>query len=496
MDMLKKLIICSIIIFLSVQPLLSQNVKLIRTDCDSSRSAFVTAGYLFGFDIIADSVPNVYRFLCEIEYDNINFIQYSGWQAKHFGDNTYIFPNPQVDSISKKGTIAVVALLSEPNENKYYNNPNVIHFDFVVAQDAKHNSKTIFTVKNIKIYLNSNGLDSLVDIKPVTYTYTTHGYIEIWPGDANNDGNVDNSDFYSITNLLGQGSAIKSSKSFKREPTSTLWIAQTVLAWDSTAAAYADCDGNGDVTPLDMLIVFLNFNKSHIVTKLAVPVTKDPEIKNMVFVDYPKATRLVPIYITTPKPIIAAVANLSYNKLLQSSGLLGVSKGGLFDKDYSEIFLDDHPDCSYINVITGTKDNTRKSLGSGVLFNFVVPYDYPNSFDNYFQAIDITGITENGEIIKLDILTQVSEALNSTLGEIYLFNIDGKIIFKDNTEDLFDGKISIYNLVGDCIIFDQNFVKSGKETQIEMPIKIPTGLYFAIIKNHLKTLALPFSVIK
>jgi hypothetical protein len=500
--MIKKIIYCTFIIFLCFHKLQAQEVKLIRTDCDTNRSAFITSGYLFGFDVVALNISNVYRFLCEIEYDNIDFIQYSGWQAKNFGDNTYIFPNPQTDSLANKGNIAVVALLSEPNENIYYNNPDLIHFDFVVSQTAKHNSVTTFYVKNIKAYININGIDSIINIKPVTYKFTTHGYIEIWPGDANNDGIVNNNDFYGITNLLGQGSAIKSSKSFKREPASTLWLAQRVLAWDSIVAAYSDCDGNGDVTPLDMLVVFLNFNKSHIVTPIVSPMVTQVienhlhKNDNNLLGVYPKNSKSIPININTSKSIIGTVTKVTYNLLSNDCCLMGVSKGEIFNGDNSELIIDAHHESGFLNIITGTKNPDEQITGSGVLFNLIVSNEIPYPLENSFHIEEIYAITNKGEIVRLDeIISNVEMTTNSINDEIKIYESDGKLILNNKSKEIFEGKISIYNSLGECIIFDENFVKSNEEIQIDIPIKLLSGRYFVIIKNRLKVIAVPFSLI-
>jgi ABC-type antimicrobial peptide transport system permease subunit len=53
------------------------------------------------------------------------------------------------------------------------------------------------------------------------------------------------------------------SRSFKRENASVLWQPQLCIAWDTLAATYADCDGNGVVTSADHAVVATNYNKLH-----------------------------------------------------------------------------------------------------------------------------------------------------------------------------------------------------------------------------------------
>ncbi|MEW5766312.1 MAG: right-handed parallel beta-helix repeat-containing protein [bacterium] len=78
----------------------------------------------------------------------------------------------------------------------------------------------------------------------------------VWPGDTDNDGDVDAADVLPIGIYWGQtGSA--------RVGASTSWKVQTVYIWSTEAASYADANGNGTVNASDVLVIGLNWGKTH-----------------------------------------------------------------------------------------------------------------------------------------------------------------------------------------------------------------------------------------
>ncbi len=87
--------------------------------------------------------------------------------------------------------------------------------------------------------------------------FVGEGALEVWPGDANNDGIANNFDLLSI------GLAY-STNGNERLDASTNWEAQTVNAWpeitpDLTNYAHSDCDGNGIVENADVAVLTLNY---------------------------------------------------------------------------------------------------------------------------------------------------------------------------------------------------------------------------------------------
>ncbi len=82
--------------------------------------------------------------------------------------------------------------------------------------------------------------------------------IEVWPGDANNDGVVN------VSDLLRIGLHYNKTGPARNSDSPNNWVAQCVSSgWNPEAAAYADCNGNGLVNAGDVLAIGLNYGRTH-----------------------------------------------------------------------------------------------------------------------------------------------------------------------------------------------------------------------------------------
>lgn len=258
-----KIIIKIFILLIIANVSYAQKLRIVRTDTDTSRAGFITAGNLFGIDIYYENINNLNRIVFDIEYNNIRGINYSGWRSNKPSDDGYVYAVALPDSINDRGLIGVVAVAGDPLKNAYFKRNNIIHLDFVVSQNVTHLETIKFEIKNIQAYIWRNDVDSVISFQIDPVIFSVHGYVDVWPGDANDDGIVDLQDIHQITQMLGYGSEKNNSRTFKRQNASTLWYPQKVLAWDNEMATYSDCDGNGSVTIKDMLVVQINITKTH-----------------------------------------------------------------------------------------------------------------------------------------------------------------------------------------------------------------------------------------
>ncbi len=84
---------------------------------------------------------------------------------------------------------------------------------------------------------------------------------DVWPGDANSDGSVDNHDILPVGLGFGYHGPVRPNASLS-------WIAQPDSDWMYQFATganlkYADCDGNGTVNFNDTLAISLNYGNAH-----------------------------------------------------------------------------------------------------------------------------------------------------------------------------------------------------------------------------------------
>ena|GEM_PF-1165907 len=83
-------------------------------------------------------------------------------------------------------------------------------------------------------------------------------FLDVWPGDTNNDGVVDEADVLPLVVYWHARGA-------RRDvPSPSAWEEQGVRLWDPDSAAYADADGSGRVEVADLLPIGLNWGRTHV----------------------------------------------------------------------------------------------------------------------------------------------------------------------------------------------------------------------------------------
>jgi hypothetical protein len=98
----------------------------------------------------------------------------------------------------------------------------------------------------------------VVSLDVFTIGSNANAQLIVWPGDADNDGDVDQADWDALKlyeNKTGSPRATVSSE----------WAAQTATAWIPAASTYADCNGDGVVDANDFYVVMNNWGKTHTV---------------------------------------------------------------------------------------------------------------------------------------------------------------------------------------------------------------------------------------
>jgi len=106
----------------------------------------------------------------------------------------------------------------------------------------------------------SHALNACTNSTVVSVTVLTTCAI-VWPGDANRDGQVDNTDVFELGLAANSTGAARSS-------TSNAWAGQFASAWTGTVSSgwnkvHADCNGNGVINAADTLAISLNYSLTH-----------------------------------------------------------------------------------------------------------------------------------------------------------------------------------------------------------------------------------------
>ncbi|MBI3258264.1 MAG: T9SS type A sorting domain-containing protein [Ignavibacteriae bacterium] len=467
-------IVLLLAMFTSVN-LCAQSIKIVRTDVDSTRAHFITATFRFGVDITLEDSPGCTGAAFELRYTNASVVRFSGWSAGSFGSRGTIQVD-QTDLTTVAGRISVGSLSGDPAYARGTDNPVVVHFDFVVMPDAIHNQTSVFSFVNAQAIINKDS-GTIVQLTSNSTPLAIRSFIKVWPGDADNNGIVDTRDASQIGRFIGNNDSITMFRGFKRQPGSTFWSPQTALAWDSAQATFADCDGNGDVTLADLMIVPLNHGKVVSETKGAIPLTPIRLPDNTAPV-YPPNSEKIPIFVSTDRPFLAASAEVTWNTT--DDEILGIEPGELFcGKDlmlYSNIFEQKHSALLAIGALDGCQ-----AEHGGILAYLIINPRRPG-VPPYPMLQTPTGITASGLFFPL-------QSVSAVKGE---FSNDNDFIIRKSDKLLSitfnnpqNSSVTIINVLGQNLIH-KSVMQSESSAEIDVSA-LAQGIYFVLITSGQNT---------
>lgn len=395
----------------TVQALSAQSIVVKRTDVDSSRYGFVTASYTFGMDIYLKDLPKCNGVAFQLNFNQSEVIKFSQWLPGDFGKPQVI---PMLHPDGTSNLIIAVGLGNNTIPDSIAE-PKILHLEFVVLQNAINASTLNFNFMQPVATTIVNNVREIIAINAESIEYTIHGFINVWPGDTDNNGIVNHLDYANVTKFIGLGSATKNMKSFKRKSGSAIWAAHRVLTWDNAEVTYADCDGNGDITITDMLIVSYNMGKDTLISSVKKDVDDlqedfpSPEVFDAP--DYIK----VPLLINPELDFITAVSTFNLSEILKTHEFIGVEVGNTFpEKPFVYYVLDDN---DKLHLAVGSYLREHSQGNSSNLCNLVLrnksgnTLNIPSVNPNMLRAI-----TNDGYIFNLNFsLSDVNDNNNPEL---------------------------------------------------------------------------------
>ncbi len=463
-------------------PLKAQKLLMKRSDVDSSRSGFVTATFIFGIDIVTEGLDSATMVSFELVFTNIDHIYYSDYSILNFGDSSRALVQAKINPSSRTGSVNATVFSGDTIGSRGYDNPEVIHLEFVVSQAAPHGIPVTFSFNNANaVATMPDGTGAIVPLESEATVYTVNSYVTVWPGDANNDRKVNVLDYNSIALFFQSDSARKSWRSFKRKNASTKWIPQRVLSWDNDSAAYADCDGNGEITVDDLAVVRLNIDSTHYGK-----INKDSEILGkdiFPIVEYSPNSVRIPIRVAKTEKYVAVTGSVTLNNE-EKEAFLGIESGDIFVGDGAIVFS--RKDVSYVDFFVSSSDNNFGG-DEGIIAYLVFKEGFPA---RNIEPETLKGMSPNGYFFPISSVTDVKEEQQKQW-DIDLFYSNNKV-FADIKESINNAKLSMYNATGGIIT--QNIVKEGiNEIYIE---NMAAGAYFVVIENGLKYSVFPLLITK
>ena len=209
----------------------------------------------------------------------------------------------------------------------------------------------------------------------------------VWPGDANRDGVVSNTDVFEIGlafNATGPA----------RTTTSNAWASQYATNWTGTLSTgwnrnHADCNGNGTINNADTVAIFNNFSLSH-----SFKATENNALNS-------------DISLTLPATVYAGQWNKADILLGDASAPINQLYGVAFDVNIDQSMLDNNAahilyTSSFLNAGNQNVQFRKNDVGNGKIYAASVRVDGMN-------------VNGNGKIGELWFKVSSSVAANSVL---------------------------------------------------------------------------------
>lgn len=470
--LLTNIIVLVIILLTSTISSNSQSISVIRTDVDSTRSDFVTATYLFSFEIKLEDIKGVNNASFKLQYNQADVIHFSGARIGDFGleGTEYSFsksPN------SDEAQLSISVFSGKPLGESDFDNPSIITLEFVVTPSADNDEQVRFSFPTALATQYIDGEDQIVTLASTSVVYDIHGFVDVWPGDANNDGTAEIDDMATIGLYIEHQNRYSGTRSFKRKNASTNWYAQRVLVWDEEDATYADADGDGDISVSDGLVVFLNESKVHETNKDHYPILHKldilrPNLQN-------ESTIAIPIHINASDEFFAVKGRIE--NLNENFKIKGIESAGLF-YNTNEAVLNHIKEDNSLEFLIGSFDNNYSINTSGIIANLILEKTINRDLPDYYIS-ELTAYKRNGNSFNLYSITDINT--NDIL--------DYKIIENQLIVDKGNLNVNgIYDLIGKT--YQINSTSISNETIINLSF-LKAGCYFVSLQDGKNNYSIP-----
>ena len=418
----------------------SQTLRIERTDVDSARYGHVTANFKFGIDVYIDEIENVNSASFQLQWNFGDYVHFSGYKIGDFGDNgTVYITNPKLipgtgDKFMNVGIFSGTTV----GENDF-DNPKILHLEFAISNDIPNREALIFTFVNFyaTAFVDSNQTNVEVSSEPLELNI--HSFINVWPGDSNNDGLVDTRDYNQI-GLYFEGNSIQNDgRTFKRKNSTIMWTGQKVLVWDNADATFADCDGDGVITVADGMVVFHNDSKTH---NEGTGLTGENTTAGLAEYIDESNYRKIPIFSSVTNSYRAMTAKVDIPSGLSIKSIIA---GDLFEGTDAHIIKDIND--NKLEFTIGSFESDFQINKSGIIAYLLVESDVEltnpiiieeatilNNENRLIPASITTGVDAT-DIDNIAVTIDISEIqinIPQLANEVKLYNINGRLVKQSN----------------------------------------------------------------
>lgn len=460
---MKKLILYLIALVVLTISATSQTLRIERTDVDSARYGHVTANFKFGIDIYIDELENVNSASFQLQWNFGDYVHFSGYKIGDFGDNgtVYITPPKLIPGSSDKFMNVGIFSGTTVGENEF-DNPKILHLEFAVSNNIPNRESLIFTFVNFFATAFVDSSQTNVEVSSEQLALDIHSFINVWPGDSNNDGLVDTRDYNQI-GLYFEGNSIQNDgRTFKRKNSTIMWTGQKVLVWDNADATFADCDGDGVITVADGMVVFHNDTKTH---NEGTGLTGENTEGGLVEPIDESKYRKIPVFSSVTNNYRAMTANA---KIPEGISVKAVIAGDLFEGTEAHIIKTVNGNTLEFTI--GSFESDFEINQSGIIAYLLVEEDV--DLINPIIVEEATILNNENRLLPVSIIT----GIDATDKDDIAISIDANDI-RITTSEMTE-VVKLYNINGRLI--KQSSMKSNNFT---FQNDLESGTYLLLIEN-------------
>lgn len=358
----------------------------------------------------------------------------------------------------------------------------IYRLKFTANNNTPNNTEVTFSITDL-FATNSSGVNTILE--PLTSTTNIVSGLEVWPGDNNNNGIVDQADVLPLGLYWNKTGS-------PRNNSSSQWVAQLCEPWDPEAATYADGNGDGEVDQADVLPIGSNWGKSRTSTIIAKnDISKEFEGRLTIDnIEYQESNVNLRVnYIGSTE------ADNLYGVSYSIRTTQGVEIKEIINGDY---FGDDI--LCYFN-----KGNTQLNAGYSIVkksadFNSsnvsevnVIKIDLSDITTATIELVNVIGINESGREISIkgtqitiNGVTSVENEIPSdyNLKQNYPNPFNPKTLIEYSLKNSGFVKLSIYNLLGEEIkVLVSEYQNSGNYSISFDGSELPSGVYLYRIET-------------
>lgn len=439
----------------------------------------VTAGEEFWLEINVGSssspVTDLKIVSFELNYTNTLICDYVSIEVGTFitGAQASIIPDDQSGKIS-----ASVYRTSGGNSGSGI----VLRLKFKISTSASQGQTVCFSFGTIQANSSSGGTINLTPSGTVCAEVEIG--VPVWPGDANNDGQVSIFDINSVVAIYWEKTG------YVRTNASIQWTAQMCQPWNPKEATYADCNGDGVVNIFDINSIIINFGKTHGLLcglhKLNDNSLLNPPL-SIEARDYNNTTQefWIDIIVGSSSSPVSNLKVISFELTYSNTtniDYVSFQTGNFLNDSQANVIVDDTNGKISASVYRTSGGNS----GHGVALSIKFKAGFGNNVDFGFAGVLANGtdgstipLTPVGKSLVTNVESRSKKSIDFALDQNYPNPFNPKTTINFNIPKKDHIKLEIFNYRGETVstLFD-NVISAGSHSVEFNANDLPSGVYF------------------